>query len=43
MTLLGMPAVYTWGVLWFLFEAAIVVVAYFTVWRDDSKVGEHAP
>ena len=29
---LGMPVIYVWALFWFLVEAAVVVVAYITVW-----------
>lgn len=35
-TILGMPALYFWAVLWFLVEAAVVLTAYFTIWKKDS-------
>lgn len=36
-TLLGAPALYTWAVFWFAFEAAVVVTAYRTLWREDAE------
>ena len=36
-TLLGAPALYTWAVFWFAVEAAIVVTAYRTIWRDEAE------
>ncbi|MCH2367557.1 MAG: hypothetical protein MK554_10130, partial [Planctomycetes bacterium] len=35
-TLLGLPAVYAWAVLWFGVQAAVLVTAYFTVWADQE-------
>lgn len=35
-TFLGMPVVYVWAVFWFFVQAAVVVVAYLTVWRDEG-------
>ncbi len=35
-TILGMPALYFWAVLWFLVEAAVVLTAYLTIWKKDS-------
>ncbi len=36
-TVLGLPIVYAWGVLWFGVEAAVLIVAYFTVWSGDDE------
>jgi hypothetical protein len=33
---LALPALYAWGILWYLVEAACVVLAYVFVWRDPS-------
>ncbi len=40
---LGLPALYVWGLLWFLVEVAVVVLAYLFVWTDadDSEKGPH--
>ena len=35
-TLLGMPALYAWAVIWCGIEAAIVLIAYLKVWRHES-------
>ena len=35
-TFLGLPKVYAWGLLCDAAEVAIVVTAYFKVWRDDD-------
>jgi len=31
-TLLGLPIVYAWAVIWFGVQAAVLVTAYFTLW-----------
>lgn len=36
-TLLGMPALYAWAVGWCAIEAAIVLIAFLTVWRSESE------
>ena len=37
-TLLGLPIVYAWAVLWFGVQAAVLVTAYFTLWsRSEEK------
>ena len=33
---LGLPSVCTWGILWYLVQAAVAVVAYLFLWRDSS-------
>ena len=32
----GIPVVYAWGILWFVVQLVIVVIAYHTVWADDD-------
>lgn len=34
-TLLGAPAMYTWAVFWCAVEAAVIAIAYKTVWKDN--------
>ena len=36
-TLIGLPIVYAWAVLWFGVQAAVLVTAYFTVWADQEE------
>ena len=36
-TLLGLPIVYAWAVIWFAVQAAVLVTAYLTLW---SRSGE---
>lgn len=38
-TFWGLPKVYAWGLLCYGLEVAIVVTAYFKVWRDDDNGG----
>ncbi len=33
----GLPAVYVWGLLWYVVEVSVVVVAYFFVWEKDNN------
>ena len=34
---LGIPLLYAWGLLWYAVQAAVVITAYFTVWREDEE------
>ncbi len=34
--LLGLPALCTWGLFWYLVQAGVVVVAYRWLWRDRA-------
>ena len=36
-TLIGLPIVYAWAVLWFGVQAVVLVTAYFTVWADQDE------
>ncbi|MEE3052241.1 MAG: DUF3311 domain-containing protein [Planctomycetota bacterium] len=36
-TLIGLPIVYAWAVLWFGVQAVVLVTAYFTVWADQEE------
>ena len=36
-TLIGLPIVYAWAVLWFGVPAAVLVTAYFTGWADQEE------
>ena len=36
-TFIGVPALYAWAVFWFAVEAAVVITAYLTIWRDKAK------
>lgn len=36
-TLLGLPIIYAWAVLWFGVQAAVLVTAYFTVWSRSEE------
>ena len=36
-TLIGLPIVYAWAVLWFGVKAAVLVTAYFTGWADQEE------
>ena len=36
-TLLGLPIVYAWAVLWFSVQAAVLVTAYLTIWSRDEQ------
>ena len=35
--ILGMPALYSWAVFWFLFEAGIVLTAYLKLWKENDQ------
>ena len=33
----GIPAIYAWGLLWYVVEVGVVIVAYFFLWtREDA-------
>ncbi len=34
---LGLPSVCTWGILWYLVQAAVAVLAYLYLWRDSNR------
>ncbi|MEZ4702045.1 MAG: hypothetical protein R2834_17055 [Rhodothermales bacterium] len=34
----GIPIVYAWGLFWFAVQVAIVMIAYFSLWRHDDAV-----
>ena len=36
-TLIGLPIVYAWAVLWFGVQAAVLVTAYLTVWQGKEE------
>lgn len=38
-TIGGVPLVYAWGILWYLVQVGIALVAYFVIWRsgDDRE------
>jgi hypothetical protein len=35
--ILGLPAIYLWGLLWYVVEVVIVVLAYKLVWTDGDE------
>ena len=34
---LGLPVVYAWGMFWYGVQAAVVVTAYFTIWKPSEE------
>ena len=32
----GIPIIYAWGILWFVVQLTIVIIAYRTVWVEDE-------
>jgi len=34
---LGLPVVYAWGLFWYGVQAAVVVTAYFTIWKPSEE------
>ena len=36
-TVFGLPILYAWGLLWFLVEAVLLLVAYVTIWSRDAE------
>jgi len=39
-SILGIPLVYAWGILWYLVQVIVGLVAYFTLWRNDEQSDE---
>ena len=37
---LGIPIIYAWGILWFVVQLVIVVVAYRTIWVEEEETIE---
>ena len=35
--LLGLPALCTWGLCWYLVQAAVAVLAYRYLWHDEDR------
>jgi hypothetical protein len=35
-TIGGIPKLYAWGLFWYGVQIAVVVTAYFKVWKDDE-------
>ena len=35
-TVFGLPKVYAWGLFWYGVELAIILTAYFKIWRADE-------
>ena len=33
---LGLPSICTWGILWYLVQAVVAVLAYLFIWRDSN-------
>ena len=36
MALFGLPALYVWGLIWFVVEVSVVVLAFLFVWSKDE-------
>lgn len=36
-TVLGLPIIYAWGLLWFTVQASVLIVAYLKVWTDEES------
>ena len=36
-SILGLPAVYAWGLLWYVVEVGVVIAFYKCVWRNDES------
>lgn len=34
--ILGLPAIYFWGLVWYVVELTVVVLAYLFVWQDSE-------
>jgi len=35
-TIAGFPVIYAWAIFWFFIQAAVVLIAYTKLWRDDA-------
>ncbi|MDA0840771.1 MAG: hypothetical protein O3B01_02650 [Planctomycetota bacterium] len=40
LTIGGFPKLYAWGIFWYVIQIAVVVTAYFLVWKDDEPETE---
>ncbi len=38
----GIPIIYAWGLFWFVVQVAIVVIAYYTVWKTDDAADDES-
>ncbi len=36
-SLMGLPIIYAWGIVWYFVQVAVVVAAYLFVWRDPES------
>lgn len=36
----GIPLVYAWGILWYVVQVVVGLVAYFTLWRKSDQSDE---
>lgn len=39
-SIFGIPLVYAWGILWYVVQVAVGLVAYFTLWRKSDQSDE---
>ena len=40
--LFGLPVIYVWGILCYVVQLTVVVIAYFTIWADDVRAEERS-
>ncbi len=36
-TIVGVPLVYAWGILWYIVQVIVVLIAYFTTWKQAAE------
>ena len=39
-TIFGIPALYFWGLLWYVVEVSVVVIAFFCVWPKEDLAAD---
>jgi hypothetical protein len=35
-TTFGLPTIYVWGLLWYVVQFSVILVAYFRYWKTDE-------
>ena len=35
-TVLGLPTIYVWGLLWYAVQLTVILTAYFKLWKRDA-------
>jgi len=34
-TIMGLPTIYVWGLLWYVVQLMVILIAYFKIWKRD--------